>query len=343
MNKIYLLFLTFFLFTSHALAACTANLTVCSSGCDYTSLNDAVTDLETNCSSPTEPLSIEITDDCGGDDTRVTISGISTTATNNLTIYTSGTARHSGKKNSGNYVLRPTAYGSEIFVLLDNSYVTIDGLIFESNIWWDKHVFRTNQNRTGNIVKNNIADFTDVTGNVTFYTTFLYASGNTATAYNNIIIHDGGDYNVRGFDLNGNSGAIARIFNNTMYKLKYGVVGSANVNTTVYNNIAYDSNTADYSGTITTSSNNIDSDGSAEITASLTFVDAANGDFHLSASDTAAIDAGSDLSSYFTTDIDGDTRSGTWDIGSDEYIAAAVSGGIHIIGNRFTLNRGGIY
>lgn len=29
--------------------------------------------------------------------------------------------------------------------------------------------------------------------------------------------------------------------------------------------------------------------------------------------------AGVDLSAYFTTDIDGDTRSGTWDIGADEY------------------------
>lgn len=44
-------------------------------------------------------------------------------------------------------------------------------------------------------------------------------------------------------------------------------------------------------------------------------------DFHLDSSDTAAKDQGYDLSAIFTTDIDGDTRSGTWDIGADEYVA----------------------
>lgn len=50
-----------------------------------------------------------------------------------------------------------------------------------------------------------------------------------------------------------------------------------------------------------------------------------SGDYHLSASDTAAIDAGTDYSGTFTTDIDGVTRSGTWDIGADEYVAAGGS------------------
>lgn len=46
------------------------------------------------------------------------------------------------------------------------------------------------------------------------------------------------------------------------------------------------------------------------------------GDYHLSSSDTAAIDAATDYSSLFTIDIDGQTRSGTWDIGADEYVSA---------------------
>ena len=42
-------------------------------------------------------------------------------------------------------------------------------------------------------------------------------------------------------------------------------------------------------------------------------------DLTLSASDTIARDRGQDLSAYFTTDKDGNTRSGTWDIGAYEY------------------------
>lgn len=56
----------------------------------------------------------------------------------------------------------------------------------------------------------------------------------------------------------------------------------------------------------------------------LTFVDKTNKDFHLAASDTAAIGAGDDLSGYFTTDIDGDTYV-NWSIGADDGPEAAAS------------------
>ena len=58
------------------------------------------------------------------------------------------------------------------------------------------------------------------------------------------------------------------------------------------------------------------------------FVNTAAGDYHLQATDTGAIDLGADLTSdtlAFTDDIDGVTRSGTWDIGADEYVASGGS------------------
>jgi hypothetical protein len=64
-----------------------------------------------------------------------------------------------------------------------------------------------------------------------------------------------------------------------------------------------------------------------------TFVDASNGDLHLQSGDTVLKDAGQDLSadpnsyggsigSALATDIDGATRSGSWDIGADEVSSA---------------------
>lgn len=55
-------------------------------------------------------------------------------------------------------------------------------------------------------------------------------------------------------------------------------------------------------------------------TANFTNVTAGSEDLHL-VTGSALIDAGTDLSGSFTVDIDGVTRTGTWDVGADEYVA----------------------
>lgn len=55
-----------------------------------------------------------------------------------------------------------------------------------------------------------------------------------------------------------------------------------------------------------------------------TFVDADNDDFHLAAEDTTWRSQGTDLSAYFTDDIDGDTRT-AWSIGADDGKASGPS------------------
>jgi hypothetical protein len=57
---------------------------------------------------------------------------------------------------------------------------------------------------------------------------------------------------------------------------------------------------------------------------SQTFTFAGASDYHLASTDAGARDYGvSDPGSgLFADDIDGETRSGSWDIGSDEYVAA---------------------
>jgi len=60
-------------------------------------------------------------------------------------------------------------------------------------------------------------------------------------------------------------------------------------------------------------------------------------DLHIQ-STSCAVDTGTDLSSYFTDDIDGDTRSGTWDIGADEYVSGAPSNNAPSISNEYPSN-----
>jgi hypothetical protein len=59
-----------------------------------------------------------------------------------------------------------------------------------------------------------------------------------------------------------------------------------------------------------------------------TFVNEAGDDFHLASTDAGARDYGTSDpgSGLFSDDIDGETRSGSWDIGADEYVTPAATG-----------------
>jgi hypothetical protein len=91
-------------------------------------------------------------------------------------------------------------------------------------------------------------------------------------------------------------------------------------------------NTTGFGGTYHASSTNNASEdatapgSSARTSQTFTFVAAGSGDFHLDAADAGARDFGADLSADasfpFGDDFDGVARSGTWDIGADEHVAA---------------------
>lgn len=105
---------------------------------------------------------------------------------------------------------------------------------------------------------------------------------------------------------------------------------------TVKNCIA-NGRTDNYEGTFAASSTNNCSDitsdapGSNPITGTVLFVDAANGNFNLlrntdNTPANPALGAGANLSSDFTTDINGVTRpaSGAWDLGAAQYVSSAL-------------------
>ncbi len=58
------------------------------------------------------------------------------------------------------------------------------------------------------------------------------------------------------------------------------------------------------------------------VSQSFGFVSDGGRDYHLTVSDDGARDHGTDYSTYYTLDVDGVARIGTWDIGADEYVAA---------------------
>lgn len=114
------------------------------------------------------------------------------------------------------------------------------------------------------------------------------------------------------------------IANNTVYWTRIWLMKNwMDIPAISINNIAIN-NWIDYSGEFIYSSNNISSDSTSPGTNSKTltnpvFIDQTNKDFHLSPSDTTAINFWYDLSEYFKTDIDWELRPiWTWDIWADE-------------------------
>ncbi len=135
------------------------------------------------------------------------------------------------------------------------------------------------------------------------------------------------------------------MYNNTINNCgTSGYQGNININcqngssevVSVKNNLLQDSNSGDqyireYTCDTLVTSNNLTGDATSPDTSyrskTISFTDAANGDFHTS--DTDSVGQGADLSGdatyAFSTDFERQSRSGTWDIGADEYVSSGPS------------------
>jgi hypothetical protein len=151
----------------------------------------------------------------------------------------------------------------------------------------------------------------------------------------NTLIYDSGEGII---DPSGNSTVETDLYNNTIVdNSRNGIKFDNSAHTRRWkNNLSYGNTTADYaitgSGTddyATNMSGDATSPTVGLRSKTPSFVDRANDDYHLASSDTAAKDAGTDLSAdatwSFSDDIDGATRSGTWDIGADEYTSSGTA------------------
>ncbi len=146
--------------------------------------------------------------------------------------------------------------------------------------------------------------------------------------YNNIVTTTGSQC----FDLNyPDTSAVMNYYNNTCVTKTSGVRGiyiqAPRGTKNIVNNImmTVDSDAYANMGWAQTFTNNGASDTTGNVNSLSTdiFDDYTNNDFHLDSSNASSlVDAGTSLSSYFTEDIDGVTRTGSWDIGADELAAS---------------------
>lgn len=313
--------------------------TVKSSGGDYTSLNAALAgqsaDLTANCGGTGGAGILTIECYSMSDTTAAnTGTGYTTSASYYINITVPTAERHDGKWNTSKYRLLVSQTWAAALTIRE-AFTNVNYLQINNSGAKDS-------GPVGILVNINTADAT-----VTIRQNIILASG-TGTAdglcigieqrstcnifcFNNIV-YDWG----RGFS-NGyisGTGCGVTLYNNTIIDCSQRgiyVQGVSGGTYNVVNNLvqgAASNYVLDPDGGLDLSATNLSEDTTSPQSTLrekvVTFVNEAANDFHLASNDTTAIDAGTDLSGTFTTDIDGETRSGTWDIGADEYVAGGV-------------------
>lgn len=263
-------------------------------------------------------------------------SGYTTSSTNSILITTDSNvsnSRHVGLWSDSIYRLRVN-YN---YFNINNNNVVVDGLQIlvgsvddnghkgiqlsasADNITVSSCIIKFNrsaQTSYGN-VSVGIYGNVDATGNRYYYNNIIYDfinNGNTSGAGIETVNHTSGK---------------TYVYNNTVADSYYGIKdGYSDI--VAKNNIVQGC-TFDYSGSFDgASANNISLDATSPNVSfrskTVIFVNAGAEDYHLSASDTEAKDTGADLSAeFFVKDIDGVARTGTWDIGADEYVSGGAT------------------
>jgi len=303
--------------------------TIKSSGGDYSSLSGFVAgearDLVT-----ADEIAVAECYTLSGADVAATISGFTADPTRYVKVYTPAAERHDGKWNSSKYRIEGAVqWGGALRVI--TPHTTIDGLqVRNTSTGSETSALRVDDTAD---ISNNILTIDKVTAGNADSGIFVdgIASGATVRAWNNIIYNCG-----TGIYYQWASASTFVLYNNTVMncdQVGINFVGSA----TLYlkNNIC-NGNSTDYTLSnlaSLTSNNNISEDSSSPDASyrnlAVTFVNEGSYDFHLDSSDTSAIDAGANLSAdgqlSFSDDIDGEIRSGTWDIGADELPSGGVT------------------
>lgn len=296
-------------------------------GTDYTSLSAWEAGMQKDLVSADE-ISVAKCRCTGGtaDTTAFSINGWTTDATRYIKIWTDPSEgyRHSGTYPSGNKY-RFEVTNQDGFSICEE-YVRVDGIALQltksnTSVHWliSTQCGDTADNRISNFVLKGVCSSTGSACG-------LVCWSGVQKAWNGIIY----DFSNAGGACMGAYGRNTTInwYNLTIVACDHGIL-SAYGNVYCYNILSYN-NVDNYDGGGGTNNlsgpSQTDAPGtSARQGVTVTFVDYDNRDLHLAAADAGAKDYGvSDPGSgLFSDDIDGVTRTGTWDIGADEYVAAA--------------------
>lgn len=311
--------------------------TVKPSGGDFTSLDAAIDHLV---SSHADLVSADVYADIeidgtwsSADTTKVTIDGLTTDATRYLNIYTTATARHSGSWDTGAYNLSLSQTYDGVITCTED-YVRIFGLQVDntgSKASGSRGIYVTTGDNTNTDIRiaYNIVKLSG-TGTPNNSNAVQFSADVNIAIWNNIV-YDAGNNGIR-LGYYGNSANVS-LYNNTVYGCAgIGIYfGGGGGTVRLYNNLC-NGNGTDYTvKDVDASGTNISEDDTSPDAAfqglAVTFSNEGADDFHLGATDTAALNAGTSDpgSGLFSDDIDGDTRS-AWDIGADEYVAEEPAG-----------------
>ena len=321
MKKLLLIFLIL-LITSNAFGATQLKKTIDPDGLhDYTSLEACMNGNEQNLVTADKYFDVEISGTWSSADTTVcTIHNYTTDATRYINIYTVGNARNNGNIYSG-YLLKTTTNSSNT-ILPNISFTTIDGLKFDNNNTFG------NNNVMNPTVSNLTIKYCIFTCSSTANSKNIITEGAIGNTYYRNILYN----NTIGSGFYLNSGNTSIVYNNTIYNITgattWGLWSSNTSSVTIKNNLSL-GNTVDFLlGSGTTNSNNASSDQTGNVgyrgyTTANEVIDTTPGSLNLLLKTGAtSIDSGADLGSPYNVGIAGNTVSGTWDIGADEYVAA---------------------
>ncbi len=289
-------------------------------GRDYASLSAALTGESKDL--VTLDRQLDIACYAMSDTTAAIISGFTTDATRYIRIYTPVSERHSGKWDDTKYYLRVSC--NNTFVLTNQArYVRIEGLQIECVIGADSSFWVGGINSSPQstpcevIISSCIVKLSNPSSRILpDYASGFEITSTSVHKFHNCIAYDWNPNGIefRGFQHDGGAGT-DYWYNCTAQNCYIGF------NNGVGSTCSIRAKNCGAAGCGTGFSANITQTTCSSSTP--TFVNAAADDFHLASTDTIWKDKGTSLSGDsflpFTTDIDGQTRSGTWDIGADEY------------------------
>lgn len=311
MKRSLLVFLVVLAISTRAFALSTVTKTVKSSGGDYTSLSAWEAGEQGDLPALDE---IHVAECYNFEDTTIVfVNGWTTDATRYIEIRTPAGERHNGTPGTG---YRLVVTGNAIRIYED--YIRVYGLEIEATV-------------------NSLYINSGGGGEIRFAYNLLHggqagieagAGGDGNYFYNNII------YNQASGIRSGGAKTVW-IYNNTIVDVSYGMeMSGGTTNKIAINNLVDNPSITAFTGPYDAASDyNASSSGVAtggandRINQTFTFANEASDDFHLASNDAGAKDYGvtDPGSGLFSDDIDGDTRSGSWDIGADEYVVVGVT------------------